>query len=244
MVGGDGSLNEVVNGLLAGPDSTVSPPIAILAAGSGNDFGRHLGLRRGAGALADLLATGTPRSVDAWRLAWPGGGRWFLNVASFGFTGQAARIIDQRGKRFRGLSYVYGALLALLRHRDHLVRLRVDGGGWQDLTVCAGVLANTPWFGSRMHVAPGARSDDGRLDLLTVQGAGRTRLLGLLAGVFTARHLRSPAVHRRLVGRLALDWEGTLPVETDGEPVEVVPPLEVTCRPAALRVLVPGVPER
>lgn len=234
----------MANGLLDGPAGGVLPAVAVFPAGSGNDFVRHLGLGRGVTALADLLVSGRARPVDAWQVAWPGGHRWFVNVASFGFTGTAARLIDARGKRFGGLSYVYGGVLALLGHRDYAVRIQVDDEPWAPRRLCAGVLANSPWFGSRMHVAPGARSDDGRLDFLAVQGAGRLRLLGLLAGVFTGRHLRSRAVSRRLATRVRLDWEGDLPVETDGEPLAARPPLEITCRPDALRVLVPGAVRR
>lgn len=244
MIGGDGSLNEVVNGLLTATPRDGLPAVAICPVGSGNDFARSLGIRAGPKGLARLLDHPATRSVDAWELAWPAGRQWFVNVASFGFTGRAAAIIDRRGKRFRGLSYVYGALLALANHRDREVLLSCDAEPEVARLVGAGVLANAPWFGSAMHVAPGADTGDGRLDLLLVQGAGRLRLLGLLAGVFTGRHLRSSTVSRRLVGNVALDWVGELPFETDGEPVTVTPPVTVSCRPGALRFRVPPAPDR
>lgn len=244
VVGGDGSLNEVVNGLMAAEGGDPLPSLAIFPVGSGNDFARSLGIHRGHAALAALLSHRVVRLVDAWQLACPGGGRWFVNVASFGFTGSAAAIIDRRGKRFRGLSYVYGAILALAHHRDREVHLATDGASGAGLLVGAGVLANAPWFGSAMHVAPGADTGDAQLDLFLVQGAGRLRLLGLLAGVFTGRHLRSPTISRQLVRRLTLDWVGDLPFETDGEPLSLRPPVTVTCRPGALRFCVPPTLDR
>lgn len=244
MVGGDGSINEVVNGLLGADARGGLPVLAICPGGSGNDFARSLGIRAGSGELVRLLDHTATKSVDAWEVAWPAGRQWFVNVASFGFTGRAAAIIDRRGKRFRGLSYVYGAILALAHHRDQEVVLACEAEPGSTMRVGAGVLANAPWFGSAMHVAPRADPGDGRLDLLLVQGAGRLRLLGLLAGVFTGRHLRSPTVSRRLVSRVALDWVGELPFETDGEPVQVTAPVTVSCRHGALRFRVPAAPDR
>lgn len=244
VVGGDGSLNEVVNGLMTAESQAGLPAVAICPVGSGNDFARSLGLRAGPKGLSRLLTHPATRSVDAWQISWPTGRQWFINVASFGFTGSAAAIIDQRGKRFRGLSYVYGAMLALTNHRDREVLLSADSEPGATLLVGAGVLANAPWFGSAMHVAPGADTGDGRLDLLLVQGAGRLRLLGLLAGVFAGRHLRSSTVSRRLVSAVTLDWTGELPFETDGEPITVTPPVTVSCRPGALRFRIPPPPDR
>ena len=220
------------------------PSVAICPVGSGNDFARSLGIHAGPNGLIRLLSHPLTQSVDAWEAAWPTGRQWFVNVASFGFTGTAAAIIDQRGKRFRGLSYVYGAMLALANHRDREVQLSCDSEPGAALLVGAGVLANAPWFGSAMHVAPGADTGDGRLDIILVQGAGRLRLLGLLAGVFTGRHLRSPTVSRRLVAGVTLDWGGELPFETDGEPVPVTPPVTISCRPGALRFRVPPARDR
>ncbi len=244
VVGGDGSLNEVVNGLMTADSTTGLPAVAICPVGSGNDFARSLGIHAGSKGLTRLLSHPVTRSVDAWKVSWPTGEQWFVNVASFGFTGRAAAIIDQRGKRFRGLSYVYGAMLALVDHRDREVVLSSDSEPGATLLVGAGVLANAPWFGSAMHVAPGADTGDGQLDLIQVQGAGRLRLLGMLAGVFTGRHLRSPTVSRRLVSEVTLNWVGPLPFETDGEPVVVTPPVTVSCRPGALRFRVPPARDR
>jgi diacylglycerol kinase family enzyme len=90
-----------------------------------------------------------------------------------------------------------------------------------------------------MHVAPIARVDDGVFDLLTIQGAGRIRLLGLLMGVFSGRHLRSRTVGVAQVRTVRLEWEGDLPVEAEGELVPARSPLVVTIHPGALRVVAP-----
>lgn len=239
-VGGDGTMSEVANGLLRARDGRPLPRLALLPSGSGNDLARQLGIPRDPRALAGLLDQGATRPVDAGRLAWPGGERWFLNVASFGFTAAANLLVDRLGKRIGGASYVAGALAAFARHRDHPVRLGVDGEVAAPLRLGCGVAANGAWFGSGMHVAPGAAVDDGRLDFVAVGGAGRLRLAAMLAGVFTGRHLRARGVTRRAVQALRVEWDGALPFEADGEPLAVASPVEIGVEPAALAVVAPA----
>jgi diacylglycerol kinase (ATP) len=243
VVGGDGSLHDVVNGLL---DSGIEPLPALLPypVGVGNDFARHLGVRRGGHHLVRAVRGGADQYVDAWRLAWPAGHRWFVNVASFGLSGTAAAIIDRQGKRFGGLSYPIGGLRALAGHRDHLIRLEVPGRAPEARLLGTGILANAPWFGSRMHVAPGADSRDGLLEFLTVEGAGRWRLAGMMAGIYFGRHLRSETVRRAQISAARISWEGTLAFEADGEPVAAASPVEVTAKPGALLFRRPFEPER
>jgi len=243
-VGGDGTVHEVANGLLRGGLDRPRPTLAILPAGSGNDFARQLGIPRDMAAWARLMAAGPTRAIDAGHLGWAGGGEWFLNVASFGFTGATALVTDRMGKRLGGLSYVVGAVRAIAGHRDYSLRIGLDGEPPRPVRLCAGVLANAAWFGSGMHVAPGALVDDGLLDVLTVEGAGRLRLLGLLAGVFGGWHLRSRTVSRRPAARVWLAWSGDLPFEADGEPLAVASPAEIGVFPAALRVVAPAPGQR
>jgi YegS/Rv2252/BmrU family lipid kinase len=236
-VGGDGTVHEVANGLLRSARGREAPALAILPAGSGNDLARQLGFSKHSGRLATRLQAGRTTLIDAGLLTWPGASEWFVNVASFGFTGAAARIADRMGKRFGGVSYVASALLALARHRDFDLRTVVDGGPPWSGQLCTGILANAAWFGSGMHVAPGARVDDGMLDLVTVTGAGRLRLAGLLAGVFGGWHLSSRSVSRRLVRSVRVEWAGDLPWEADGEVLAVESPVLAEVHPAVLRVV-------
>ncbi|MDZ4674472.1 MAG: diacylglycerol kinase family lipid kinase [Gemmatimonadota bacterium] len=243
-VGGDGTVHEVTNGLLHGGQGRPAPAFAVLPVGTGNDFARGFGFSTDPGVLVRWLAAGATRRVDAGHLAWPGGEEWFVNIASFGFTGAAARHADRRSKRLGVANYAHSAVAAILAHRDYDLTLSVDGGPPVRRRLGTVVLANAPWFGSGMHVAPGARPDDGLLDLLTVEGAGRIRLLGLLAGVFTGRHLRSRTVTVRPVRTVRLEWEGDLPLEAEGELVGARSPLTATVHPGALRMVTQAASQR
>lgn len=236
-VGGDGTVHEVANGLLLGGAGSPEPAFAVLACGSGNDFARQTGFSGNPAALAAMIAAGRTRRIDAGLLQWPGGQEWFVNIASFGFTGAAARNADVRSKRYGVVSYVWSAVRAIVTHQDYDVAIGVDGLAPARRRIGTAVVANGQWFGAGMHVAPQAVLDDGVLDLLTVQGAGRLRLLGLLAGVFTGRHLRSPTVSVVPARTIHLEWQGDLPIEAEGELVRARSPLTVTVHPGVLHVI-------
>lgn len=238
-VGGDGTVHEVVNGMLHAGPGAGGPVLAILPAGSGNDLARQLGLPRDPAALAALLMDRPVRTMDVVRAEWPGGREWFVNVASFGFTGQAARLVDRMGKRFGGVSYVAGALLALARHRNVHVHLAIDAGPGTPVHLACGVAANASWFAAGMHVAPGSAVDDGLLDLIQVGARGRAGLLRLLAGVFRGAHLRAPGVSRTAARRVTVTWEGALAFETDGELIPATSPTTLVVEPGRLRIVAP-----
>lgn len=235
-MGGDGTVHEVANGLLRGGQGRPAPAMAVLPAGSGNDFARQMGYSRDPAVLLDRLATGATRRIDAGHLAWPGGEEWFANGSSCGFTAAANRLTDAPGVRHGRLAYTLGGIRAILAHRDYQLRIGLDGREPEPVRIGTVVMANGAWFGAGMHVAPGARVDDGRFTLLTVAGAGRLRLLGMLAGVFGGWHVRSRAVRLQLVGAVRLAWEGELPFEADGEPVAARSPVVATLHPGVLRM--------
>lgn len=243
-VGGDGTVHEVANGLLLGGQGRPEPAFAVLACGSGNDFARQMGFTANPADLAASISAGIVRRIDAGHLGWPGGEEWFVNIASVGFTAAAARNADVRSKRYGVVNYVWSAVRAILEHRDYEVGIGVDGAAPTPRRIGTAVLANAQWFGAGMHVAPGARVDDGVLDLLTVEGAGRFRLLGLLAGVFTGRHLRSATVAVVPARTVRVEWFGDLPVEAEGELVAARSPLTATVYPGALRVVAQVAPQR
>lgn len=236
VVGGDGSLHDVVNGLLETPSTAPLPTLVVWPSGSGNDFARSLGAHPSLDALLAALRGSATRLVDAWQVSWPGGNRWFVNVASFGLTARAVELATWPGVRVSPGRYVAGAIRALWRGADFSVRLSLDQAPMAAAHLAAGVLANGSWFGAGMPIAPGAVLDDGRLDCISARAASRPRLLGLLARVVTGRHLASPLVARQRVSSLVLEWQGDLPFEMDGETVRVASPVEVRCTPGALRV--------
>jgi YegS/Rv2252/BmrU family lipid kinase len=242
VAGGDGTLSEVVTGLVsAGLADRVS--IGVLPLGTGGDFPRTLGLPRDlAGALA-RIAAGRAVSVDAGRVRFAdaaGGSReaCFVNVASFGISAMTDEIVNRTTKALGGtVSFLIGAVRAILAYECGPVRVRVDGALVHDGPLVLATAANGRYFGGGMQVAPDARLDDGLLDVVVLSEVPKLQLLRKLPLVYRGAHLRDPAVsfHRgRVVEAEAA--QGSVALELDGEPLGALPAtFEVL--PGALRLL-------
>lgn len=241
VVGGDGMTHLGTN-VVAGTGAT----LGIVPAGTGNDIARDLGLvprdPHAAGPLlVAALEAGEVRDVDAVRCpqaAGPGpaGTRWFAGVLGAGFDA----IVNERAngwRRPRGhLRYDLAILreLPVLRPRGYVLEL--DGETW---TTAAALVAvgNSTSYGGGMRICPGARMDDGLLDVIVVRPLSRTAFVRLYPRVYRGAHVEDPRVTVRQVRRVRIHSEGIVGY-ADGERLG---PLPLTCEvvPRALRILAP-----
>jgi len=243
VAGGDGTVNEVINGcLLAAPDGQRLPTLALLPLGTGTDFARGLGLGSLELALAALLR-GRPRPLDLGRVAYRDEGgqpreRAFINVADFGLGPQTSRHLARTPARLGQAAYLYSALRAIAAYRAVPLRVRVD-----DTLVYAGssgvvAVANGRYFGGGMAVAPKARPDDGLFDVVILGATDRRLLVGeLLPRTYRGTHLRHHAVHLARGARVTIEADTPLPLEVDGEIIGTTP-AHFTLEPRRIGVLV------
>lgn len=230
-VGGDGTLNEVVNGLFASDpelgigDTPLRPEIevAVVRRGTGGDFARALDLPgHGRGVFAHL---GSPRkrALDLGLCTFrdPSGRprrRAFANVASFGLTGLVDAKINASGKKFGALSFVASTASALLEYRRREVRVAVDGELLHEGPLLLGAAGNAQFFGGGIKITPEASPHDGLLDAVVLTQAGLPEVRKVL-DVYSGRHLRwsSARVARgRRVEARSLDGKPCL-IDLDGE---------------------------
>jgi diacylglycerol kinase (ATP) len=234
VCGGDGMVHLGV-GLCAGTDVA----LAIIAAGTGNDVARELGLPvHDAAAAARLIDTGRVRSIDAGRAEDDHGVvRWWVGVLGAGFD---ARV----NERANGWSWPTGRwryVLAVARElpvfRPIPYVVEVDGQRRETGAMLVAV-ANGPSYGGGMRVCPDAVLDDGLLDVLVLSQISIPAFLRVFPRVFAGTHVRHPAVEILRGRRVRLVAKGVV-AYADGERVG---PLPLTCDvvPGALRVLVPG----
>lgn len=242
VAGGDGTLNEVVNGLV-GADTT--PTLALLPVGTGADFAHAQGIRSVSEALM-LLHTGTPKLFDLAVASFSNQSgqqeqRAFINVADCGL-GPLASAAMQEQRHLGRAAYLYGAFQAIVAYAPAATTITVDGeAAW---TAPSGLLAvaNSSYFGGGMQIAPKARADDGLLDLVMLGATNRRTLITqLLPQVYLGRHLRHPHVHLLRGRTITISTDPPLPLELDGEIVGSTP---ATFALAArqVRVLVPPTP--
>lgn len=226
VVGGDGMVHLAANAVVG---STTA--LGIIAAGSGNDAARALGLPlRGRqavwAALRDPVAVDVLTAKDSVA----------VTVATAGFTEAVNQRANDMSGKLRPASYLLATLAELPRLRHRKVRLELDGRRWEvDCALLA--IANTAYFGGGMKVAPNAAPFDGVLSIVVGMGSNRVRYARLLPQVFSGQHISDSYV-LELTGKeltiTALDGH-PLQLWADGEPW-VMAPVTVSCRPEALLV--------
>ena len=190
-VGGEGTVQEVANGLIGG-DSRVT--LGIVPGGNGNDLARALGLPRDPLAALAIALHGVPAPMDVGLASGAAGSRAFVDAAGIGFdAGIAARMAGPRSRWQRGRAgYLLTTLDELRRYRNARVRIRVDGGAWDERVILFAAVANGAWYGGGMLIAPGARLDDGQLAMCLVGDLSRIAALGQLPGLYRGRPPPAP----------------------------------------------------
>ena len=228
-VGGDGTLNEVLNGMYAGKQPRRSEAsLAVLPFGTGTDFRRTLHLPRGLRAL-DHILRGRAKAIDVGcvthGLAEGGEAvRYFVNVADFGMGGEVVRRVNATSKVFGGFaSFLYGVVSSLLTYENPRLHLEIDGVAVEGRMNNV-IVANGQFYGGGMHIAPEARLDSGGFEVYTIGDVGKLEAIANLPKLYQGRLLKrvdkvSYAFAHRVVARsddvvlLNLDGEqpGRLP---------------------------------
>jgi diacylglycerol kinase (ATP) len=239
VVGGDGSVNEVANGI-AGRDDV---EIAVIARGTGWDFVRTYGIPRDLDEAVEVALRGAVREIDLGRVAyrsWAGAEAeaLFANVASAGMSGAIAQRANETSKALGGkASYLWATLAVFARWQVSEVQVSVDGeshaGRMHDV-----VVANGRYFGGGMMICPDAEPDDGRFDVLLIGDLTKRDLLVTLPKTYKGKHLPHPKAKLLRGAAVTVDAPEPLPVELDGEQPGTTPArFEIV--PRALRLRVP-----
>jgi YegS/Rv2252/BmrU family lipid kinase len=230
--GGDGTVHEVVNGLLRAGGGAA---LGVLPLGSGDDFVKML---PGRDAVARIVVPEV-RALDAGRIRAGDTERFFANGMDIGFGAHASRNVRNVPALLTGLGAYLGALaLTLVRYPKLEVRLQLDDNEPFTQTTAMTAVMNGCAFGGSFRVCPDARADDGELDLLIADGVGRWEILGLVPRIMRGTHVGDPRLRLARARRVLIESEAPLLVEADGEIVfEGARRLDIEILPWALRVL-------
>jgi YegS/Rv2252/BmrU family lipid kinase len=240
VVGGDGSVNEVANGL-AGIGA--SPEVAVVARGTGWDFVRTFGIPRKIERAAEVALEGEVRAIDLGRVtyrAWDGSEATsvFANVASAGMSGAIAKRANETTKMLGGkASYLWATFAVFSRWEASEIELAVDderrAGRMFDV-----VAANGRFFGGGLQICPEASPDDGLLDVLTIGDITKRDLVLTMPKIYRGTHLPHPKAELLRGSTVTISSDSPLPIELDGEQPGTTP-VRFDVLPGALRLRVP-----
>ncbi len=238
-VGGDGTVNEIVNGMVG---SDIS--LAVVPGGSGNDFVRSIGIdpgkKRPSGSYIEKillqLLKGRERAIDLARV----NGRFFVNIASVGFD---ARVVEStmKFKKKPGISgsmaYVLGIISAVWGLKNYNLVLDMDGSEMRSATLLAAI-ANGRYYGGGMMPVPGASIDDGLLSVCHVAGQTRRRVLRLFPRYMEGSHGSIEGVSFHTCRKIVVSSDEEVPLNIDGELMRTSK-AEFEIYPRAIKVVFP-----
>jgi diacylglycerol kinase (ATP) len=230
-MGGDGTVNEVANGLV-GTDRV----LCVIPAGNGNDFVRTTGIPFDPIEALTVLVEGRTHRIDLGRVA---GERCVVNGLGIGIDAQVARDVLAM-ERLRGVpAYLYAAVKEVFRFKAFPVTVATEG--WRVELQCLSLgVANGPYAGGGFKLAPRAQVDDGSLDVAAIADFPRLERLVRLPQARAGRHLRLSRVHYRQVKDVTISSPATLVAHVDGEPFRLPrDEFRVEVLPGAVQVLVP-----
>ena len=240
IAGGDGSAHDVVNGVMQTGALASEVTLALAPLGTGNDWARTLRITSEPRELAALLRSGRTVAHDVGTIEFSSTAKtprcWFINVAGAGYDAFVlSRLPAQTPSR---LSYLRGAIGGLLQYRPPRFLIRNAGRAF-DERLWVAFVANGRFCGNGMHVAPRARTDDGRLDVVAIAALHPARVLARLPKLYSGTIAADPAVRSFTTDRLHIDATPAASVQADGQLVGSTP-AAFAIIPGALRVLIPA----
>ena len=235
VAGGDGSIHEAVNGIMAGAGDAA---LGVVPVGTGNDFAKAAGIPLDWEAATTLLARriadgASPRRIDLGRM----NDRWFANGAGIGLDAKVTHIA-------RSYRWPIGDLVYLVAIFDAMadgiatpsILIEADELRWDGPLTLANI-SNGPWVGGMFHIAPTASNEDGTLELLIAAPVTRRRILRLLPKLMQGRHMEEPEIVHASVRRVKVSASTAVPSHLDGEVQPLQTEFEIEVLPEALRLL-------
>ena len=243
VVGGDGTVHEVVNGVL-GASTPLEVELAVLPRGTGKDFVRSLRIPSGVDAALAIARNGRPRMVDVGRAsyrAWDGStaNAYFANFAGAGISGAIARRANRSSKALGGrISFLAATIAVFASWKSASVTVEIDDvrrtGDMFEVLVM-----NGDYAAGGMWVTPDAEPDDGRLDVLLIGDVTKADFVRTFPKIYRGKHLSHPKIDLLRGEAVQVDAVPAVPIVLDGEQPGTTP-ARFELVPRALQVRVPS----
>ena len=238
--GGDGTLNEVLNGLVVSGAVDPSLSLGLIPGGTASDFVRTLDIPQSDEASCDRITAARTTPVDIGEMTYGPGEkqstRYFLNVAGAGFDGEVAERVNKNSKAMGGtIPYLTSLVTTLLTYGNKHVEITLDDRSFKQY-VNSVIICNGRYFGGGMHIGPDAHLDDGIFDVVILGDLGKIEFLANVPRVYRGTHLSHPKVSSFRSTQVRVTSEEQMYIQADGELIGEAP---ITFRmiPKGLRFL-------
>jgi diacylglycerol kinase (ATP) len=248
--GGDGTVNEIVNGLLSVANDGPTQPLGIMPLGTGNDFSDMSGLPRDLMKAAGIIAEGKTRQIDAGNVSFSydsGAGsdsplwknRYFDNSCGVAMEPAVAYEVERMTRLSGNIRYVVGVLRGFLKLKAWHMQIHWDGGCFEAPTLLLSV-ANSPRTGGLFNVAPEASMDDGLFDVIFAPDMPKLEVLTILPRLFKGSHIKHEKITTLRTTRLWIQSTPGTPLHVDGELVtDSTQIINYSMLPGKITLLVP-----
>jgi diacylglycerol kinase (ATP) len=241
-VGGDGTLNEAVNGIVR---SGTTAELATIPLGTGMDFVRTYGIPTKFEDAVAVARDGVARTIDVGRVEfrlWDGtpAERYYANVGSVGMSAAVAQRANGMSKKLGGrATFFYALVRVFLEWQNGVVRVELDGSDVREARMHDVIVANGRWHGGAMKLAPEAEPDDGLFDVVLIGDITKPDFLTTAPKIYSGKYLAHRKVDLVRARQVSVDAAERLPIELDGEQVGTTPArFEIVV--GAVRVRVPA----
>ena len=253
-VGGDGTIHEIVNGLLQASEEKETITLGLIPLGNGDDFAKVIPPEAPIGgkpfewrAAVQKIGQGQTRLFDAGRMEGDhlrpeigDGPHYFLNSMDVGFGALAAQNFTTTPKYLKGMSaYLAAIFKTLIDYPTLHLRIQLDDQPPFEQSTTMTAITNGRCFGNGFWVCPDARADDGLFDLMVAQNVSRFTILRMIPKFMQGTHVNEPVLRMYRARRVVLESEAPLVVEADGEiPYLETHRLELDILPKKVRLIV------
>lgn len=243
-VGGDGTLNEVVNGFFSEDGEAINPAarLLLIPVGTGSDFARMFEVDSSIECVIRLMSLTEGRNCDVVRASFCESGqetvRHYINTADVGIGSETCARVNRSSKVLGGFwSFLLAALYTIITYRNRYLKVLIDNQEIYTGPCCLVVVGNGSFFGGGMKIAPQALLDDGLVDVIMVKNFGKLELLANIARVYRGAHLSHPKVEMCRGSRVHIKTREKAYLELDGEPVGYGD-IEFQVIPAGIKIMV------
>jgi YegS/Rv2252/BmrU family lipid kinase len=246
IIGGDGTVSEVVDGVIRSKSKSVS--LLVLNLGTGGDFSKTLGVPGDMNLALDKLFTGTKTNVDAGKILYNDETtgeqkeRNFINITGCGMAGAVVRSVNRSSKRFGGFSYYLGSLGNVLSYKNKPIRFRIDGSDWIERKITTLAVCNGQYFGGGMRISPNSSLSDGYLDIVVMKDWNLFQKAYYSKNLYNGTILSAPQVESyrgkriEIIPELSKEEDSAI-IDCDGEDIGKIP-MAVEVIPNAVQFLV------